>query len=86
MHPARASQIVPLGVGDDHEGQHISVLNLPRELNDLLFGVITIRSERHEAFLQNGSDIRTGYESLNEAPALSSQLSPELDEDLFAPL
>ena len=86
MHPARASQIVPLSVGDDHEGQHVGVLNLARQLHDLLFGVITIRSERYEALLQNGSDVRAGNESLNEAPALPSQLAPELDEDLFAAL
>lgn len=86
LHPARATQIVAVRVSDDHKWKHVGVLDLLCQLYHLLFWVIAISRERHKALSQQRADVRAGYESLDEAPALSSQLASELDEDLFAPL
>ena len=86
LHPAGPSEELAAGVCHDHKGQHVGVLELTGEVDDLLLGVIAVRSERNKALLEDRSDVRARDESLNEAPALASQLPPKLDEDLLPPL
>ena len=86
LHPASACDELPVRVSHDDKGQHVGVLDPAGEVHHLLLRVITVRRERDEASLEDGSNVRPGDESLHEAPTLASQLPPELDEDLFTPL
>ena len=86
MHAASASEELSVRIRHDDKGQHLGVLDPAGEVHHLLLRVIAVRRERDEAFLEDGSNVRSWDESLHEAPALASQLPPKLDEDLLTPL
>ena len=82
--PGVAVEELAVRVGEDHERQHHRVLELHRELDDLLLARVGVRGQGHEVLLQERCDLGVRYGSLHEGAALASQLAPELDEDALA--
>ena len=69
----------------DHWSERLGldVLELHREVEHRLLGLIGVRGERNEMLLELGSDVGSRDDALHEGAALASQLAAELDQDVL---